>query len=117
MCIRDSLGTLSPVLIRYPYHRDFRHGRVLVDSFFHSAGVHVVAARQDEVLYPVHYERVPFLVHVAHVSRAQELAGEHLIRIFRTVPVANHHLRTGDAYLSPLALRCLLYTSDAADEE
>ena len=78
------------------------HFGVLVQDLVHFAGVNVVTAHDDQILLAVHDVVVAFFVVVGDVAGMQPAVGQGGGRLFGTVPVALHDLRTAHQHLALL---------------
>ncbi len=97
------------MLIWHADRSDFEHARQLGDHVLDFVRIDVEAGDQNHVLLPVDDLDEAVFVHQTDVARLEEaVRGHDLGRLFRSVPVASHHLRAADADFAGLAKRHLV---------
>ena len=99
-----STDLLAHLGVGNPDHRSLGYRGVLVENFFDLPRVHVEAAADDHVLGPVDDEVIALVVAGREVTCTEPIAPDHVGGRLRPVPVALHHVRAFDRYLSDLPL-------------
>src|SRR6185312_16445970 len=100
----ERLGRLAAVRVGNADDGDLGHGRMLVERILDPPRIDLETRGVDHVLDAIDDEDVALRVHVADIAGAEEAAHEAVLGVLRLVPVASHHLRSGDADLPGFAL-------------
>ena len=118
----ESLDFLHLVRIAHADHAAALHGWMTLQHIFDLGRVDIVAAGDYHPLYPLAEIDETFFIHHAEVSGMQPdmavgMSAQRLAVLFFMVDVAEHHGRSGKAYLPFLAVRHLLAGAGPADLE
>src|SRR5581483_4073498 len=102
----EQFDCLAARLVGNTDGRGLEHTGVHGHDFFELVGIDVEAGYQDHVLDAIHDPEIPLRRDQADVAGGEEAVGvDRARRLFRSPPIARHHLGSAYEYLARLPLR------------